>query len=182
MNIFYLSRNLKNCAKYHCDKHVVKMMTEYAQILSTAHRVLDGNETVTLTKSGRRYTRYLFEKTDWREPKLYKSVHAGHPSVVWTYSSREHYVYLYDLWVQLHEEFKRRYNKNHASYDKLWDALMMTPKNIEDNGWTDPPPAIKGYDWLITSDIVETYRNFYIHDKKAFATWKTTIPHWWRVV
>ena len=28
----------------HCDKHVVKMILEYAQLLSTAHRVLDGDE------------------------------------------------------------------------------------------------------------------------------------------
>ena len=27
----------------HCDKHVVKMIIEYAQLMSTAHRVLDGD-------------------------------------------------------------------------------------------------------------------------------------------
>ena len=29
-------------AKWHIDKHIVKMPIEYAQLLSTAHRVLDG--------------------------------------------------------------------------------------------------------------------------------------------
>jgi hypothetical protein len=44
MNIFYLDEDPKICAQYHCDKHVVKMIIEYAQLFSTAHRVLDGFE------------------------------------------------------------------------------------------------------------------------------------------
>lgn len=42
MNIFYLDRDVSKCAEYHNDKHVVKMIIEYAQLLSTAHRVIDG--------------------------------------------------------------------------------------------------------------------------------------------
>ena len=42
MNIFYLSSNPGECARQHCDKHVVKMIVEYAQLMSTAHRLLDG--------------------------------------------------------------------------------------------------------------------------------------------
>ena len=44
MNIFFLHQNPKIAAQMHCDKHVVKMVLEYAQILSTAHRVIDGDE------------------------------------------------------------------------------------------------------------------------------------------
>lgn len=44
MNIFYLDPNPTKCARYHADKHCVKMVLEYAQLLSTAHRVLDGVE------------------------------------------------------------------------------------------------------------------------------------------
>lgn len=42
MNIFVLDRDPYIAASYHCDKHVVKMICEYAQLLSTAHRQLDG--------------------------------------------------------------------------------------------------------------------------------------------
>ena len=42
MNIFYLHENPEICAEYHCDKHVVKMILETAQMLSTAHRIIDG--------------------------------------------------------------------------------------------------------------------------------------------
>jgi len=42
MNIFYLSPDPKLCAEMHLDKHVTKMVIEYAQLLSTAHRYIDG--------------------------------------------------------------------------------------------------------------------------------------------
>ena len=44
MNIFYLHREPEACAQAHLDKHVTKMIIEYAQLMSTAHRVLDGSE------------------------------------------------------------------------------------------------------------------------------------------
>jgi hypothetical protein len=43
MNIFYLHPNPEVCAKHHCDKHVVKMTLETAQLLSTVPHVLDGD-------------------------------------------------------------------------------------------------------------------------------------------
>ena len=54
MNIFYLDRHPKICAEYHCDKHTVKMIIEYAQLMSTAHRVLDGEEYYDKTSNGRK--------------------------------------------------------------------------------------------------------------------------------
>ena len=41
MNIFFLDTDTKQCAKYHCDKHVVKMILSIANVINTAHRVLD---------------------------------------------------------------------------------------------------------------------------------------------
>ena len=42
MNIFHLDNDPVKAAQMMCDKHVVKMIVEYAQLMSTAHRVLDG--------------------------------------------------------------------------------------------------------------------------------------------
>ena len=53
MNIFYLSHNPVEAAAMHCDKRCVKMLTEYAQMMSTAHRVLDGEMYIGKTKNGR---------------------------------------------------------------------------------------------------------------------------------
>ena len=50
-----LHENPDENVKLHCDKHVVKMILEYAQMLSTAHRVLDGDEkqSVPVTKTNK---------------------------------------------------------------------------------------------------------------------------------
>ena len=42
MNIFFLDENPVLAAHYHCDKHVPKMIVEYAQLMCTAHRLIDG--------------------------------------------------------------------------------------------------------------------------------------------
>ena len=44
MNIFILSDEPTKAAREHNDKHVVKMILESGQMLSTAHRMLDGKE------------------------------------------------------------------------------------------------------------------------------------------
>lgn len=59
MNIFRLDNDPISAAIYQCDKHVVKMCLETAQLLSTTHRVLDGEEA---------------------SPVLYKATHKNHPS------------------------------------------------------------------------------------------------------
>ena len=53
MNIFYLHKDPEVSAKMHCDKHVVKMIIEYAQMLSTAHRMLDGKIVRKPSRSGK---------------------------------------------------------------------------------------------------------------------------------
>ena len=59
MNIFYLHKCVNKCAKYHVDKHVVKMILEYCQLLSTAHRVIDGKEIMTKSKTGKNVKRWI---------------------------------------------------------------------------------------------------------------------------
>ena len=81
INIFYLDNNPYECAKLHTDKHVVKMILEYAQLLSTAHRYLDGTLSVGLSASGRKKTSYVL--MDQRESVLYASTHINHPSAIW---------------------------------------------------------------------------------------------------
>jgi len=84
MNIFYLSDNYEDAAKMHCDSHCSKMIIEYAQLLSTAHRVLDGDEYTDLTKNGRKIKRWRLdgELGRNREPYLYKACHVNHPSAI----------------------------------------------------------------------------------------------------
>lgn len=175
MNIFYLSNNHTVCASYHCDKHVVKMIIEYAQLLSTAHRVLDGVQTVGRSKTGRKATRYILN--DNRESEIYTATHINHPSAVWVRQSESHYRWLFGLWVELMDEYTRRYGKIHACA-RLISGLNKAPINIEyGNGFTEPPPAMPDH-CKIPGDVIGSYRNYYVKEKSRFATWKTKQPEW----
>ena len=96
MNIFYLSAYPDQCAEMHCDKHVCKMIIEYAQIMSTAHRVLDGEEYYGRTKNGRRIKRWKMNSN--LEDILYKASHVNHPSNQWVRASISNYTWLYEMW------------------------------------------------------------------------------------
>jgi len=174
MNIFKLDRNAKKAAEYHCDKHVVKMLIEYAQLMSTAHRVLDGKEWYDKTANNRKIKRWLHPSLD---SQLYLASHVNHPSGIWTRQSTDHYNWLYDLWENLHDEYTKRYNKVHLTFKKLSNILEQTPANMPVAGWTDPPPAMP--DHCKKPDIVDSYRTYYKVEKATFATWKTQTPHWW---
>ena len=161
MNIFFLDRRPDTAAEMHCDKHCVKMILEYAQLLSTAHRVLDGDDA---------------------HPNLYKIAHKNHPSTIWTRSSSQHYDWLFRLFRMLSAEYSIRYSngvfKVHKSWEKLGKLLETAPKNIEDNGWEDPPQCMPEY-CKDENDVVEAYRNYYINEKSKFAVWKFTgQPNW----
>lgn len=81
MNIFYLDSDPVVCAQMHCDKHVVKMILESCQLLSTAHRVLDGHSTIEKSASGRNVKRWYLN--DLRQGILYGATHINHPSAIW---------------------------------------------------------------------------------------------------
>ena len=103
MNIFYLDHDVKSCAEQHVDKHVVKMIVEYAQILSTAHRMLDGIEYIGKSKTGRNVRRYKMSNPNL-DKVVYQAVHYHHPSVVWARETKKQYMWLYSLFVELGKE------------------------------------------------------------------------------
>ena len=111
MNIFYLDNDPKICAQMHVDKHCIKMILEYAQLLSTAHRILDGTVSIGLGKTGRKQTRYVLP--DDRESVLYSATHLNHPSAVWCRQSAMNYHWLYTLLVECCKEYTYRYGKIH---------------------------------------------------------------------
>ena len=73
MNIFYLHEDPVQNAKWHIDKHIVKMPIEYAQLMSTAHRMLDGHMYIGRTANNRRIKRWKL--LDERDDILYKASH-----------------------------------------------------------------------------------------------------------
>lgn len=177
MNIFYLDRNPKRAAQMHIDKHVVKMILEYAQLLSTAHRILDGTLVEGLSKSGRKAKRY--QLPDQRDSLLYTATHSNHPSAVWCRQTSMNYDWLYSLFVETCNEYTYRYGKIHVTDDKLRHALSHRPKNIIiSNDWQDPTPAMPDT-YKVAGDGVQSYRNYYIGDKHEMARWTNReMPLW----
>ena len=177
MNIFYLDTNPKTCAEYHCDKHVVKMIIEYAQLMSTAHRVLDGEEYLDKTANGRSIRRWRVSGN--AEHRLMKASHVNHPSASWTRSSKENYLWLNRMWQYLLSEYSLRYNRRHAC-EKYADVLYPWPKNIPDGPFTEPPPAMPDY-CKVPGNSIASYHKYYINEKVRFAKWKNReIPLWFR--
>jgi len=175
MNVFYLSKNTSECAQMHCDKHTVKMIIEYAQLMSTAHRILDGKQYIEV-QNGRRIKRWRMER-DGYESVLYKASHINHPSAIWTRSNRNNYEWLYKLWRSLCNEYTVRYERIHLTEQKLYSLLEKTPINIANGPFSDPPLAMPDYCKL--DDVVESYRNYY-NKEKSFAKWtKRDIPEWY---
>ena len=175
MNIFYIHPDAKTCATQHNDAHVRKMCIEYAQLMSTAHRVLDGNEIIGSSPSGRRQRQWHFSDIDKNE-LVYKASHVNHPSNVWARHSHSNYQWLYQLWVALLDEYTHRYEKIHAC-SKLRNVLKNSPTNIRIGGFTQPTPAMP--DEFIFQDSVKSYRMYYNKSKAHIAKWKNRpIPDW----
>lgn len=177
MNIFYIETNPKLCAISHCSSHVSKMCIEYAQLLSTAHRILDGVEGVALSKSGRRQK--VWSLSDYRDEGLYKASHINHPSNKWARHSLGNYLWLRDLWLALLDEFEYRYGKRHAS-GRLAKYLINPPKNIPYGDFEQPWRAMPD-EYKIGKDSLASYRNYYIGAKSHIAKWKNReIPSWYK--
>ena len=179
MNIFFLHRDPEQAAKEHVDKHVVKMIVEYAQLLSTAHRMLDGIEWTDYSKNGRKIKRYRLENPN-KEKVIYKACHYNHPSAVWVRENRLHYQWLYRLFKKLGHEYTHRYGKIHSTNLLLNQLLEDSPTNIPVIDWKDPPPAMKHYpDCIVPGDSLQSYKNYYIVAKAYFAKWsKRDTPKW----
>lgn len=192
MNIFYLDTNPQICAEMHVDKHVVKMIIEYAQLMSTAHRVLDGKQYTDLTANGRRIQRWRMDDPVM-ESTLYKASHVNHPSAIWCRENKENYVWLYRMWFYLLQEYTYRYGKQHECA-KLRAALYLAPENISDGEFFPPTPAMPPELKIVSDnpvpgrkyDVLKSYHNYYRVEKRSFATWKGKInsrpvPQWFNV-
>ena len=181
MNIFYLNPNPDTCAVEHNDKHVVKMNCEYAQLLSTAHRVIDGEEWIGRSTTGRKIKRYILEDPHMHNT-LYKACHINHPSAIWVRQSKANYDWLYKMWISLGREYTYRYGKTHKSIADLSAVLASAPENIDTRpAFTEPTPAMSAYpQCIVDGNSIASYRNYYWEAKRDFCIWtKRDKPEWW---
>jgi len=153
MNIFILDTNIKKCAEYHNDKHVVKMILESAQILSTVCRQNGINEG-------------------------YKITHKNHPCTKWAGQSLSNWRWLKQLALELNEEFKYRFN--HSEDHKSSKVICSLPEpKIPDRGLTNFVQAMP--DDCKMKNPVKAYRRYYKNYKQHLASWKNRRkPKWYR--
>jgi len=181
MNIFYLHNNVQTCAEMHNDKHCIKMILEYAQLLSTAHRFLDGTQSTGVSDSGRKKVRYVLP--DNRESILYSATHINHPSAIWCRQSNSNYMWLHNLLESLCLEYTFRYGRVHkVDSSGLMQVLKRVPTNIPQGPFTEPTPAMPD-DVKVKGNSIASYRNYYRDYKQHLLSWKGKInsrptPQW----
>ena len=151
MNIFHLDTDPVISAQMMCDKHVVKMILESAQMLATVNH-----------KCGKKAT--------------YKPTHANHPSTLWTGKSKSNYEWLKQHGIALCNEYTYRYGKVHKTEQYYYDEFDV-PDVLADIGLTQFAQAMP--DEYKDSDPVIAYRKYYLGAKKEFARWTNRdIPAW----
>jgi hypothetical protein len=202
MNIFKLSEDTKTTAQMHCDKHLVKMILEYSQILSAAHRILDGIPTkieyfknevpkvkVVQLLPGEcakmepvddvdesTHVKTFQLKLKIKNPMCYNLTHSNHPSTVWARGTSENYLWLASLLNECFKEYTIRYGKIHAS-TRVFNFLKNAPTNIKIGKQTAFALAMP--DIYKVPDAVLSYQNYYIGEKMRFAKWTNRkVPEW----
>lgn len=151
MNIFYLHHNPRKCAKYHFDRHVVKMILESVQLLCSAIWMTGGEAP-------------------------YKLSHKNHPSSIWARASKANWLWLQQLAFALCEEYTFRYGKTHKS--EAIARSLTVPQDLPDIPFT--PPTLAMYDWCKMDNTIQSYRRYYYFGKKpSLRRWKNRNPPKW---
>jgi len=180
MNIFVLDKSPQKAAEQHCDKHVIKMILESCQILSTVHRFLDGKEYTELSASKRRLKRWRL--ADDREELLYKATHVNHPCTVWARENSANYAWLVELTKCLSAEYTYRYGKVHKCKQiGLIDKLQSLPTSIKVVSYSEPKTWAQALpeEYKNLKDPVGAYRNMYVFEKEDLLYWKVRKPPEW---
>lgn len=154
MNIFVLDSDIEKCARYHCDRHVVKMILESVQIMCSA-----------------------LHKRGFATP--YRPTHQKHPCVIWVEYSYANFVWLKNLALALNAEYRYRYRRtrNHKSIAVL---EQISDHRYENRGLTEFVQAMPEQ-YRVPNDPVQAYRRFYLGEKMYFAKWtRRRQPYWVR--
>jgi len=153
MNIFVLDYNPVSAARMQCDKHVVKMPLETAQILCCAHPV---------------------------GTAPYKRTHYNHPCSKWSRLAKENYQWLIEHGLALCDEYNFRYGKVHQSKRVIsWcqeHIFRLDFVQIKKSRF-----VLCFDEKYIIGNAVCSYRNYYKKEKTKIAQWNKgrSKPSWY---
>lgn len=183
MNLFYLHEDLDLNAQYHVDSHCNKMITEAAQLLTTAvwvdkfigfvPRALNDEEKAIISAEKAKQPS-IEERTFTR----FIPTHINHPCAVWVRSSLDNFLWTYGYCDALNSEFcfRYRHDKNHKSFEAA--RKLPEPVNLPSLGITTRPQCMP--DDYKDEDPIAAYRLYYMMEKAPFAVWKRRDkPEWW---
>lgn len=158
MNIFALDDDPIYAAMYQCDKHVVKMTLETAQLLSTVH--------------------HIHATPDNPPPTgIYATTHINHPSTIWAAQTSGNYMWLFTHFAALADEYTYRYGKTHKSWATLKHKLWQPPRGI--NHAPRTPFAQAMPDECKHDDPITGYRTYYVAAKLPFLKYTRRPSPWW---
>lgn len=171
MNIYVLSQSPRECAQFHCDAHIKKMIPEYTKLLSQAYYDSFG-EFIGDSK-------IEFDIMNWDEEIYNKKCGK------WTKETLQNWQWLCRLAFGLLSEYYSRFAKRDESHPEDLSITSM---------WNNPPdlpftkggklterPRILGHYDITEKNIVKAYREYYLKDKVEIAEWKYEpfAPTWW---
>jgi hypothetical protein len=160
MNIFVVDSDPEIAATNLCDKHVVKMIVEGCQMLSTIHRMGASH----IVFAG--------------QVDLYKMAFENHPCTIWARETTANYMWLARHTLELCMQYELRYKKIHKCYDMAFWFTIHLPARVPYGKLTPFAQAMP--DIYKNENAVVAYRNYYIFEKSRFAKWKfTDCPNWY---
>lgn len=163
MNIFILSDSMKESAIYHTDKHIVKMPTETAQMLSFNY-----------------YHKELWDDKIPPQIMAFSKTHDLHPCTIWMRKSLSNWLWSAQFGLELYKEYQFRYNKpdKHLRARQVFEFALKNPPNLPDIGLTKFAEAMDD-SFKTSTSTVENYRNYYIKGKAHLFKWtKRDKPYW----
>ncbi|MBA8755322.1 MULTISPECIES: pyrimidine dimer DNA glycosylase/endonuclease V [Wolbachia] len=167
MNIFVLDENPVIAARMLCDKHIVKMPLETAQLLS--------NVFSTALKAPNPFVSITNQNIE----VPYKLTHKNHPCSLWARQSKGNFFWLIKYGRELCKEYTWRYKRKHKSEEVIdW---CDSNKNLLVFQSTDIKPFVQALpDQYKSSHSVKAYREYYLKEKMRFAKWEKgrEVPDW----
>ena len=154
MNVFVLDMDLQKCAEYHTDKHVVKMITETAQLLSSAY--YSTNEEIIAP---------------------YRLSHYNHPWAKWARETVSNWWWLSCLGLALYDEYQYRYGDRHHRAGDLIIYMRQFPPSVP-IGYLTLMPLCMPAECKI-GNVVESYREYYKKYKQDIFSWKGRDKPFW---
>lgn len=143
MNIFVLDEDPRKAARMLCDKHLIKMILESAQMLCSAY------------ESGE---------------APYRRTHYNHPSTKWSRASYENYKWLFEHADEMCSEYQKYFGKVHKSSKVIWWCWDNRGKlSLPKKGLT--PFSLAMPKEYMNKNATTSYRNYYLHAKSGIATW-----------